>query len=284
MNFGATFKKFRLNKGLSLVQAAKDIVSPQFLGRFEKGQSDITVSNLYLLLQNLNVSLEEFFYDYGKNTEVFSLETFEEQLDIIYHMNDKNLWNKLYRKNLEQLTEEKNQYYHIDQCLKKWSNHVFKTEYVLDIQTIIDYLEGIETWGQYEYFLATFFIIHIPAQRLGLLFQKVFQQKAAQRPLQIRVFDFYFSICLYLILEKEFPLAEKVVNYYDKIQDPEKVLLNMPILACQKVLKSILLIEKDPQQGILKCRQALNLFEELGFDFYAERLKKNIFQVTGEKI
>lgn len=66
-NFGEIFHKLRINKGFNLKQAADNIVSPQFLGRFEKGQSDITTTNLYLLLQKINITPEEFFYEYQKN-------------------------------------------------------------------------------------------------------------------------------------------------------------------------------------------------------------------------
>ncbi|MGY3750574.1 helix-turn-helix domain-containing protein [Vagococcus acidifermentans] len=284
MHFGETFKKFRINKGLSLVDAADNIVSPQFLGRFEKGQSDMTISNLYLLLSHINVGIDEFFYEYQKNRALFSLEVFEEQLDLIYHTKDRHLWLKLYRKNLENVTEETNQYYHIDQCLKNWSNYVFKTEYIIDFQTIIDYLEAIETWGKYEYFLATFFIRNIPVKHLSLLFQKVFQKKIDQLPLQAQAYDFYFHVSTRLIAEKEYDLAEKVIEYFEKIQEPEKVLFNMWILASQKLLKAILLLDKEPEQGVLQCQQLLSLYEDLEFYIYAKRIKEIVFEMTGEKL
>ena len=43
--FGATFKYLREARGLSLKEAASDIVSPQFLSQFEKGDKGISLEN-----------------------------------------------------------------------------------------------------------------------------------------------------------------------------------------------------------------------------------------------
>ncbi|MGF0112909.1 helix-turn-helix domain-containing protein, partial [Streptococcus sp. SGI.013] len=42
---GKVFKYLREKRGLSLKEAAADTVTPQFLGRFEKGQSSLSIDN-----------------------------------------------------------------------------------------------------------------------------------------------------------------------------------------------------------------------------------------------
>ncbi|WP_143804928.1 helix-turn-helix domain-containing protein, partial [Oenococcus oeni] len=60
--YGQTFKELRIAKGVSLSNAAKNVVSKSFLSRFERDQSNIVFDKLYLLLLNINVSVEEFVY------------------------------------------------------------------------------------------------------------------------------------------------------------------------------------------------------------------------------
>ena len=58
---GALFKKFRLSKKLSLKDVAGDFLSISFLSKFERGESEISLSRFFLLLEKLDVSIEEFY-------------------------------------------------------------------------------------------------------------------------------------------------------------------------------------------------------------------------------
>ena len=60
--FGATFKYLREVRGLSLKEAASDIVSPQFLSQFEKGDKGISLENFAKLLIVIG-ALENFKAD-----------------------------------------------------------------------------------------------------------------------------------------------------------------------------------------------------------------------------
>lgn len=58
--FGKAFKQLRESRGISLKEAAGDIVSPQFLSRFEKGEKGISLENFNRLLISLGLSYGEF--------------------------------------------------------------------------------------------------------------------------------------------------------------------------------------------------------------------------------
>ena len=60
--FGTTFKYLREARGLSLKEAASDIVSPQFLSQFEKGEKGISLENFAKLLIVIG-ALENFKAD-----------------------------------------------------------------------------------------------------------------------------------------------------------------------------------------------------------------------------
>ena len=63
--FGATFKYLREARGLSLKEAASDIVSPQFLSQFEKGDKGISLENFAKLLIVIGVEWNDFVVAYA---------------------------------------------------------------------------------------------------------------------------------------------------------------------------------------------------------------------------
>ena len=63
--FGATFKYLREARGLSLKEAASDIVSPQFLSQFEKGDKGISLENFAKLLIVIGVEWNDFVLAYA---------------------------------------------------------------------------------------------------------------------------------------------------------------------------------------------------------------------------
>lgn len=62
MEEGTLFRQLRKDRGLTIQQVADDLNSVSFVSKFEKGDSRISVHRLEQLLNNINVSVEEFFY------------------------------------------------------------------------------------------------------------------------------------------------------------------------------------------------------------------------------
>lgn len=65
--FGITFKQLREARGLSLKEASGNVVSPQFLGRFEKGEKGISLENFSRLLIILGLEWNDFATVYANN-------------------------------------------------------------------------------------------------------------------------------------------------------------------------------------------------------------------------
>ena len=53
MDYGATFKKLRLEKGITLKEACQQGISSAQLSRFENGKSMLTVDQFFTCLQKL---------------------------------------------------------------------------------------------------------------------------------------------------------------------------------------------------------------------------------------
>ena len=62
MDEGTLFRKLRKDRGLSLEQVSDELNSVSFISKFEKGNSNISLHRMERLLNNINVSVEEFFY------------------------------------------------------------------------------------------------------------------------------------------------------------------------------------------------------------------------------
>lgn len=59
-HFGEIFKKFRETRGLKLKDIAKSGISTSQLSRFENGETDLTITKFINILNEINVSWDEF--------------------------------------------------------------------------------------------------------------------------------------------------------------------------------------------------------------------------------
>lgn len=90
--FGPTFKKLREIRGLSLKEAAGEIISPQFLSQFEKEQKGMSIENFSRLLISIGLDWQDFISEYkgdriGCLDDILMEYTKEENNDIISVIN-----------------------------------------------------------------------------------------------------------------------------------------------------------------------------------------------------
>lgn len=87
VDMGNLFKKIRLSKKLSLKDVAGDYLSVSFLSKFERGESEISLSRFFLLLENLDVSIEEFYGLVSKDNPTNTEELLEHVSKAFYQNN-----------------------------------------------------------------------------------------------------------------------------------------------------------------------------------------------------
>lgn len=74
-NYGLVFQKLRAERGYSIKEIADTVVSNSTISRFENGFSNISIDKFFHLLNNINVSPNEFmiyFNDHTNNPDFFS--------------------------------------------------------------------------------------------------------------------------------------------------------------------------------------------------------------------
>lgn len=154
MHPGDTFRKLRVHKNYKLAFTAKDIVSISQLSKFERGESEITISKVFLLLERMNVSFEEFMFIHNE----FQSPHFESMIKKLKSFYIQKDFEKLHRlaqdeqlkfENTGQLTYKLNSIM-IKAVFSDLTNETVEEE---EIKILTDYLWRVEIWGEYELIL-----------------------------------------------------------------------------------------------------------------------------------
>lgn len=153
-NYGKLFKKFRESRGLVLKDIAKLGVSVSHISRFERENTDLTISKFMLALNAINMPIDEFMYAAND----IQRDEFNEILEkISLFVSERNVsgMEKLLITQVEKI-EKRETFYTLNTILIKirlqdLSNKSYYDE--SDIQYLSDYLFSVEYWGCYELLL-----------------------------------------------------------------------------------------------------------------------------------
>lgn len=285
MEIGPLFREFRLNKHLKLNQTADGIVTTQFLRKFEKNESDISTSKFFELLQRINVSVEEFSFQYFQNINIITIDKLERQIDEAKIKNSKHLWEKLLIESQERLKNSEglqNKFnYYLDTIIHIHCNLSINTNYTIDDKSIITYLESIETWGKTEFFLGNYISTIQDTKTLVRLWHLAFSKKIDSPIIQKYSVDFYLHICLFLLKNKEMEITRNLMRSYDVYQKPTNILQNLSFNCYNQFLKGLMLaLENDPN-GKKICYKMINFFRnQVIYTDYANQMEHVFIKYT----
>ena len=150
-NFGEIFKKFRESRGLKLKDVAKAGISTSQLSRFEKGETDLTISKFMLILDEINMPIDEFMYA----VHDFRRDELNELLSRIRQYVSTHDINGM-KKLLFSLMEQENvsgKFHQLNIILLKIRLEDLSGEKYYskgDLDYLTDYLFSVEYWGCYE--------------------------------------------------------------------------------------------------------------------------------------
>ncbi|HHU65887.1 MULTISPECIES: helix-turn-helix domain-containing protein [Streptococcus] len=153
-NFGKIFKKFRESRGLKLKDFVDSGLSTSQLSRFEKGESDLTITKFMMALNELNMPIDEFMYavnDFHRD----ELNEILEQVRMFVIHNDVQGMRSLLISQIEKKSKPEN--FHklniilIKIRLQDLSGEVYYTDEELNY--LSDYLFSVDYWGCYELLL-----------------------------------------------------------------------------------------------------------------------------------
>ena len=173
-HIGTLFNNLRKNKKMSLKDVSGDLISLSFISKFERGESEISLSRFLLLLNNLNVTIDEFhhLYQYEYPNEIEDLMT---KVSINFSKRDISGFKEI-------LTEKKEKYQSTGKKRYLYNSIMLKTFITNltnapmdkeDITTLTDFLFGTEYWGKYELLLLGNSMPSINIDSLNLLLKEL---------------------------------------------------------------------------------------------------------------
>ncbi|QBO37361.1 Rgg/GadR/MutR family transcriptional regulator [Periweissella cryptocerci] len=151
--YGETFQAIRLNKNVSLRAVSEGIASDSFVGKFEKGLTNISFDKLVHLVERLNVTVEEFLFLDSTHNDYFSV--LLDEMNTAYTNADIS--------KLIALADEQLRIYRDTNVPSYKCNWIMVRSLISDLEDeklddeftnyIVNYLVGISEWTLYEVIL-----------------------------------------------------------------------------------------------------------------------------------
>ncbi len=155
-HLGRVFHEFRTNRKIPLKQVAGEKISASQISRFERGESDISLSKFLRMLDNMHVEMNEFM-DTVRGHDQTEIIRFMSQLVPLEYKRDKAGFQRLFQEQKEKFQKNPSVYqYHLNMILahsficKCDEAETFPKEY---LDQVADYLFSVEEWKIYELIL-----------------------------------------------------------------------------------------------------------------------------------
>ena len=150
-NFGEIFKTYREARGLSLKDIAESGLSTSQLSRFEKGESDLTITKFIKALRKIKMPINEFMYA-TNNFKIDEINRLWVQIQTLFITKDIHGLQKLLSEQQEIEREVKIFQQLNTTIIKIYLSDLTKEKLYTqkDIDYIVDYLFGVDYWGEYE--------------------------------------------------------------------------------------------------------------------------------------
>ena len=174
IDIGSLTKKIRLSKKLSLKDVAGDYLSVSFLSKFERGESEISLSRFLCILENLDVSIEEIYGILSKDNPTRTEELLA-RVSKAFQQNNIPALKKYYYEEIEKFnsTHKKIFLYNsilIDSFLISITGKKMNKKH---IEVISDYLFDVDQWGKRELVILGNSMSAVPTNTLNLLIKEI---------------------------------------------------------------------------------------------------------------
>lgn len=248
--YGMAFRHLRIDRGYSLKEAAGNIVTPQMLGVFEKGKSNISISNFGRLLIRIGATWEDFFRYYDGESIFKELSIAEEigakihsghnydGLKLVESAFDGDYSDNPILKDIFQLSYQS--FFHTLNLTSKLSKE--------EILFIVTYLERIDTWGIFEYSILSYVLADCPYEMIKYRSNKLLQSIINDKHSFLQTKKEDINVLIYMI------------GYFSKngyFKDADSLLTKL-----EKVLQKPSYLRMFTEKFNLKFYQAMHLLRQ----------------------
>ncbi|MBP1047658.1 hypothetical protein I6N96_15325 [Enterococcus sp. BWM-S5] len=274
---GLRFKYYRESKGQTINETAEGIVSPQFLRKFERGDSDISFTNLLLLLGRIQLTMKEFIHEEERFVLENYIKEFEREVDAALRKSDSIEFKRIIIKTNDLYDETGSRHYQLlgiaAECYYKLMFQPHLIEQV-DLTPVSEYLSHVDQWGYFELFLISY-----TGCRSLTTEELYFRCKGyLNEPYEVSIN--YHSICDF-VLHAAYELARKgeteqgneIVDRYLKGIEANRDTHFIHYDLFANYVKGIIQIKKGDRSGVEECQTIIDVFATvLSYTNYANRL------------
>ncbi|GEN82735.1 transcriptional regulator [Sporosarcina luteola] len=287
--YGETVRRVREQKGYTMQQLAEGILSVSFLSKFERGESDISLSHITRLLEKLSLTFEEFFYLH-EDVGFDRLDYFFDKVEEAYVNRD-----------LDLLTELK------EIALEKWEIHgleTFRHNLIMidvydsiirsekidfredSLSLLYTYLFDVEIWGYYELKLYNSTMFLMPPEMVITLSKNAFEKSFRFRKLK-KIHKTIIAILintLTYMMGGAVPYTEQYkvfLGYLESLDIPEDELYIRNSLLQVKGIYEIKIGNRE--KGVEMVQKAISIFNDLGSNELAVTTENYLTIVLDQK-
>ncbi|KAF1297481.1 hypothetical protein BAU15_07130 [Enterococcus sp. JM4C] len=281
-NFGPVYGKLREQKGFSIRESATGTISPQFLRKFEKGTSDIRLSNFIQLLYKSNISIVEFVNEFEDESIDYLIDDLEDRLDQIFTTNNlmqiKDL-HKQYKELKEQSDDRK--YEHLYQLITYHYQRIsgIPTDREKMFEEGTNYLRNVYQWGRYEFFLASYMVMPFSDEELYSITAQIIRRQHKHDANKRHLLDFWLQVVNEFIRRENTKAAEHFLDLYFQQISSGRLIKYMTYDTFANFLKGTILVSKDDPSGVTICKQIIDFYHDvLDNTSYANMLHKHLLR------
>lgn len=266
MCYGELFRQLRTDKKMTIVNVAKGILSIGQLSKFERGESNLSVSNFGQILERINVTVEEFDF-LRNNYEHNSLNQLVAGIKDGYTNRNSKKLQEISDKEFKKWEISGNENYRYNYIMISIMNDELKDSHTTkasEVELLTDYLFSIEDWTYYEIVLFGNSISAMPIQTIIVLSEELFYKTKIfhknDKHLKL-VIHSLLNASLIFLLNDEPAKSLHFQKYISELINSETYLYEKNLLMFSHGL--YLLKTNNTSEGIKKVEAALEICRSL---------------------
>lgn len=267
--YGKTIRKIREEKGYTMQQLSDGILSTSFLSKFERGNSDISISYFFQILERLSLSYDEFLFVHN-DFKLDNFETFFDSAEQAYVNRNLSKLQTLKEVQMDKWRTTKIAAYRCNTLVLDVLIGILRDEFIdsekEEIEFLFDYLFQVEVWGYYELRLYNTTMFLMPPETVLTLSETAVEKSVYLRKLakvnQIIIYILLNTLTYLIRHNKYLREYEFFLDYLDNIPIPEKDLLSRNHLLYLQGIYEVKIGNKE--KGTELVNKAISMFRELG--------------------
>ncbi len=276
---GKVFKEFRTGKGWSVKEAAGNSVTPQFLRKFESGNSDIRFSTLLELLNRINVTVTEFSCQMEDSLDHWLFQV-ENELDQAYLSGNSFALQTFITANDDRYQTTGELRYRLVAIMGMFMyDQSMSVRYNADLQPVRTYLRETETWGRFELFLIAYLATAMQIEESLLYARQILKGINSDYETNMWRYDAYIHIIAQMVTQKRMDLAETLWQDYQAHFSPDRSLRYIHQDLYGSFIHGLIKVYQGDPQGEKQCLRIIDTFAlDSGYQTYANRLNIMLYR------